>query len=120
MIDAIAYTFQTGTQWVHLPEKYGNWRGIYSRLRLWAVDSTWEREFTALVAQADADEDLNRVVSVDSTIVRAHQHAAGARKRGPLPTGPTGQHTCLLGVSLPRDPRALAQARHPGSDPRPR
>lgn len=85
MIDAIAYKFQTGTQWVHLPEKYGNWRGVYNRLRMWAVDGTWERVFTALVAQADADEDLNWAVSVDSTIVRAHQHAAGARKKGPRP-----------------------------------
>ncbi|MER6540750.1 transposase [Streptomyces sp900105755] len=43
MIDAIAFKFQTGTQWVHLPEKYGNWRGVYNRLRMWAVDGTWER-----------------------------------------------------------------------------
>ncbi|MET8331953.1 hypothetical protein [Streptomyces sp. NPDC005181] len=50
---------------------------------MWAVDGTWERVFTALMAQADADEDLNWAVSVDSTIVRAHQHAAGARKKGP-------------------------------------
>ena len=85
MIDAIAYKFQTGTQWVHLPEKYGNWRGVYNRVRMWAVDGTWERVFTALVAQADADEDLDWAVSVDSTIVRAHQHAAGARKKGPRP-----------------------------------
>nr|WP_159061804.1 IS5 family transposase [Streptomyces corchorusii] len=83
VIDAIAYKFQTGTQWVHLLEKYGNWRGVYNRLRMWAVDGTWERVFTALVAQADADGDLNWAVSVDSTIVRAHQHAAGAAKRGP-------------------------------------
>ncbi|MGW0572173.1 IS5 family transposase [Streptomyces tauricus] len=82
VIDAIAFKFQTGTQWVHLPEKYGNWRGVYSRLRMWAVDGTWERVFTVLMAQADADENLNWAVSVDSTIVRAHQHAAGARKRG--------------------------------------
>ncbi len=82
MIDAIAFKFQTGTQWVHLPEKYGNWRGVYNRLRMWAGDGTWERVFTSLVAQADADEDLNWAVSVDSTVVRAHQHAAGARKRG--------------------------------------
>ncbi|GAT85177.1 transposase [Streptomyces sp. F-3] len=83
MIDAIACTFQTGTQWVHLPEGYGNWRGVCNRLRMWAVDGTWERVFTALVAQADADEDLSWAVSVDSTIVRAHQHAAGAREKGP-------------------------------------
>ncbi|MFF2013889.1 IS5 family transposase [Streptomyces sp. NPDC058195] len=82
VVDAIAFKFQTGTQWVHLPEKYGNWRGVYNRLRMWAVDGTWERVFTALVAQADADEDVGWAVSVDSTIVRAHQHAAGARKKG--------------------------------------
>lgn len=56
VIDAIAFTFQTGTQWVHLPEKYGNWRGVYNRLRMWALDGTWERVFIALMAQADADE----------------------------------------------------------------
>lgn len=58
VIDAIAFKLQTGTQWVHLPEKYGNWRGIYNRLRTWAVDGTWDRVFTALMAQPDADEDL--------------------------------------------------------------
>ncbi len=85
MIDAIAFKFRTGMQWVHLPEKYGNWRGVYTRLRAWARDGTWERVFAALMAQADADDDLNWAVSVDSTIVRAHQHAAGARKRGRQP-----------------------------------
>lgn len=69
MIDAIAFKFRTGTQWVHLPEKYGNWRGVYNRLRMWAVDGT----FTALAW----------AVSADSTIVRGHQLAAGARKKGP-------------------------------------
>ncbi|WP_239655687.1 IS5 family transposase, partial [Streptomyces sp. M10] len=83
VIDAVAYKFRTGMRWVHLPEKYGNWLGVYDRLRMWAVDGTWERVFTALVAQADADEDLGWAVSVDSTIVRARQHAAGARRKGP-------------------------------------
>ncbi|MER7214095.1 IS5 family transposase [Streptomyces eurythermus] len=91
VIDAIAFKFQTGTQWVHLPEKYGNWRGVYNRLRMWAVDGTWERVFTTLMAQADADEDLGWAVSVDSTIVRAHQHAAGARKKG-APAGEPADH----------------------------
>ncbi|GAA2280728.1 hypothetical protein GCM10010145_61250 [Streptomyces ruber] len=56
---------------------------------MWAVDGTWERVFTALTAQADAEEDLNWAVSVDSTIVRAHQHAAGAREKGLRPANPT-------------------------------
>ncbi|MFC8327226.1 IS5 family transposase [Streptomyces olivaceus] len=85
VIDAIAWKFQTGSQWGHLPEKPGNWRGVYNRLQMWAVDSTWERVFTALIAQADAEEELDWVVSVDSTVVRAHQHAAGARKKGLRP-----------------------------------
>ncbi|BDM74786.1 transposase (plasmid) [Streptomyces nigrescens] len=85
VIDAIAFKFQTGTQWVHLSEKYGNWRGVYNRLQMWVLDGTWERVFTAPMTQADADEDLTWAVSVDSTIVRAHQHAAGARKKGPQP-----------------------------------
>ncbi|MFD5897109.1 IS5 family transposase [Streptomyces sp. NPDC060366] len=96
VIDAIAFKFQTGTQWVHLPEKYGNWRGVYNRLRMWAIDGTWERVFTALMAQADADEDLNWAVSVDSTIVRAHQHSAGARGKG----APAGEpHDRAIGRS---------------------
>ncbi|CAL9668276.1 hypothetical protein SUDANB151_07324 [Streptomyces sp. enrichment culture] len=56
---------------------------------MWAVDGTWKRVFTALVAQADADEDVSWAVSVDSTIVRAHQHAAEARKKGPRPANRT-------------------------------
>lgn len=44
---------------MHLPEKYSNWRGVYNRLRMWAIDDIWERVSTALVAQADADEDVN-------------------------------------------------------------
>lgn len=49
------------------------------------IDGTWERVFTALLAQADAEGDLDRVVAVDSTIVRADQHASGAHPNGPRP-----------------------------------
>nr|WP_167391686.1 transposase [Streptomyces humi] len=48
VIDAIAFEFRTGTQWAHLPEKYGYWRGVYNRLRMWALDGTWQRVFTTL------------------------------------------------------------------------
>ncbi|MFF3981126.1 hypothetical protein [Streptomyces sp. NPDC001828] len=65
-----------------LPEHFGSWKGAHNRLRKWAADGTWEKVFTALLAQADAEGDLYWVVSVDSTIVRAHQHAAGARQKG--------------------------------------
>ncbi|TWD17667.1 transposase [Streptomyces sp. T12] len=82
MIDAIAWKFQAGSQWVHLPEKYGTWRGVYNRLRMWAIDGTWERVFTALIAQTDAEEDLCWAVSVDSTAVT---------QPGPAKGGPAGE-----------------------------
>ncbi|MEU7082585.1 transposase [Streptomyces sp. NPDC046409] len=46
VIDAIAWKLQTRSQWIHLPKKYGKWRGVYNRLQMWAVDGTWERVFT--------------------------------------------------------------------------
>lgn len=68
-----------------MPSEFGSWKGVYTRLRKWALDGTWARVFTALLAQADAEGDLGWVVAVDSTIVRAHQHATGARKKGLWP-----------------------------------
>ncbi|MGX1135675.1 transposase [Streptomyces glaucescens] len=89
MIDAIAVKFQTGTQWVHLPGKYGNWRGVYNRLRMWAVDGAWDWVFTALVAQADAGEDVSWAVSVDSTIVRSPARCRSPQKGAPRPESRT-------------------------------
>ncbi|WP_443076402.1 IS5 family transposase [Streptomyces sp. NBC_01725] len=85
VIDAIAFKYRTGTPWMDLPERFGSWKGAHNRLRMWAADGTWEKVFTALLAQADAEGDLDWVVAVDSTVVRAHQHAAGARQKGPRP-----------------------------------
>ncbi|MFF9914933.1 IS5 family transposase [Streptomyces sp. NPDC013457] len=82
VIDAIACKYRTGTPWMDLPEHFGSWKGAHNRLRKWAADGTWEKVFTALLAQADAEGDLDWVVAVDSTVVRAHQHAAGARPKG--------------------------------------
>lgn len=89
MIDAIAFKYRTGTPWMDLPEHFGSWKGAHNRLRKWAADGTWEKVFTALLAQADAEGDLDWIVAVDSTIVRAHQHAAGARQKGPRPASRT-------------------------------
>ncbi|MFI8933323.1 IS5 family transposase [Streptomyces sp. NPDC053474] len=82
VIDAIAFKYRTGTPWMDLPEEFGSWKGTHNRLRKWAADGTWEKVFTALLTQADAQGDLDGVVAVDSTMVRAHQHAAGARPKG--------------------------------------
>lgn len=82
VIDAVAWKYRTGLPWTDMPEQFGSWKGVYTRLRNWAIDGTWAQVFTALLAAADAEEDRDWAVSVDSTIVRAHQHAAGARKKG--------------------------------------
>ncbi|WP_188279040.1 IS5 family transposase [Streptomyces sp. CBMA370] len=88
VIDAIVFKYRTGIPWTDLPEHFGSWKGVHNRLRKWAADGTWKSVFTALLAQADAqadaEGDLDWVVAVDSTVVRAHQHAAGARKKGAL------------------------------------
>ncbi|MGW7521136.1 transposase [Streptomyces sp. NPDC054796] len=83
MIDVIAFKYRTGTPRMDLSEYCGSWKGAHNRLRKWAADGTWEKAFTALLARADTDGDLDWVVAVDSTIARAHQHAAGARQKGP-------------------------------------
>ncbi len=87
VIDAIAFKSQTGTQWVHLPEKYGNWRGVYNRLRTWALDGTWERVFTVLMTQADARRgpDLGRVGGLNN------RASTPARRRGPQKGAPAGE-----------------------------
>ncbi len=83
MIDAIAFKLQTGKPWMHLSEKYGNWRGVYSRLRMWAIDGTWERVFAALMAQAYADEDLNWGLGGLHDRARPPARGRGPQKRGP-------------------------------------
>ena len=63
-------------------ERYGPWNRSYDLFRRWQRDGTWQRIFVQLQAEADAKGLITGDVSVDSTIARAHQHAAGARKKG--------------------------------------
>jgi transposase len=70
---------QPGEQWRDLPERFGPWKTVYERHRLWSADDTWERLLHQVQAAADAASEIDWDISVDSTIVRAHQHAAGAR-----------------------------------------
>lgn len=82
LIDGIRWRIRAGTPWRDIPDRYGPWQTIYGLFRRWQRDGTWRRILTALQAQADAAGRITWDVSVDSTIARAHQHAAGARKRG--------------------------------------
>jgi len=65
-----------------VPERYGPWDRVYDLFRRWQRDGTWARIVTHLQAEADAKGLITWDVNVDSTVCRAHQHAAGAAKRG--------------------------------------
>jgi transposase len=90
VINGILWRARTGTPWRDLPERYGNWKTVYGRHRRWSADGTWARIADALRIDADTGEARNWTVSVDSTSVRAHQHAAGARRRPPRETDAKG------------------------------
>ncbi|MFE4414453.1 IS5 family transposase [Streptomyces sp. NPDC056821] len=82
VLNGIVWKFRTGVAWRDVPERYGSWATLHTRFRRWAKDGTFERMLQAAQAKADAAGDIGWVASVDSTIVRAHQHASGARKGG--------------------------------------
>lgn len=90
VLNGIVWKFRTGTAWRDVPERYGSWATLHTRFRRWAKDGTFERMLRAAQAKADAAGDIEWLVSVDSTIVRAHQHAAGARKGGSGPRDSAG------------------------------
>ena len=76
------WRLRTGAPWRDLPERYGPWQTAYERFARWERDGTWARLLEYVQVRDDAVGAVEWMVSVDSTINRAHQHAAGARKRG--------------------------------------
>ncbi|MEU4849986.1 IS5 family transposase [Streptomyces gilvosporeus] len=93
LIDGIRWRTRTGAPWRDLPERYGPWDRAYDLFRRWQRDGTWKRIFEQLQAEADAKGLITWDVSVDSTIARAHQHAAGARKKALQKESPGGVDT---------------------------
>ncbi|MFJ5801460.1 IS5 family transposase [Streptomyces decoyicus] len=85
VINGILFRQRTGIPWRDLPTRFGKWKTVHDRHRRWSADGTWDRILQAVQAvQADADAEGRidwSVVSVDSTVCRAHQHAAGACHR---------------------------------------
>lgn len=80
--EAIVWKYRTGSPWRDLPDELGSFQTAHKRLLRWAVDGTWDRILCAFLAADEEADDVGWTVSVDSTVCRAHQHAAGARKRG--------------------------------------
>jgi transposase len=80
IINGILWKLATGAPWRDLPERYGPWPTVYTRFRRWTRAGVWQRVFAAVQRQADAAGQLDWTVHfVDGTVIRAHQHAAGAR-----------------------------------------
>ena len=79
-VEAVLYRYRAGIPWRDLPERFGDFRVIHTRHTRWSRSGVWQRIFEALAADAD-----NEYAMIDSTIVRAHQHSAGAKKGGPKP-----------------------------------
>ncbi|MFI7394588.1 IS5 family transposase [Streptomyces tendae] len=110
VIDGILHRVRTGVQWRDLPERVGPWKTVYERHRLWSADGTWERLLQQVQAEADAAGEIDWNISVDSTIVRARQHAtrrrrphrttSGARPKG----GRSGRTPGRNAVAEPRRP----------------
>src|SRR5271165_983539 len=83
VIDGIRWIGRTGAPWRDLPERYGPWQTCADRMARWAADGTWDRLLQTLQAQEDAASNVEwEGCAVDSTTIKAHPHAAGARKAG--------------------------------------
>lgn len=76
-VEAVLYRYRAGIPWRDLPERFGDFRVVHTRHSRWAESGVWERVFKVLAQDAD-----NEYAMLDATIVRAHQHSAGARKKG--------------------------------------
>ncbi|WP_435859952.1 IS5 family transposase [Streptomyces narbonensis] len=109
VIDGNLHRVRTGVQWRDLPERFGPWKTVYERHRLWSADGTWERLLQQVQAAADAAGEIDWDISVDSTVVRAHRHATG-------PVWPVRRHPLQKGGRAGRTPGRNAVA-EPGRPP---
>jgi transposase len=80
LIDGLRFRIRTGCPWRDVPERYGTWQSVYGLFRAWQRAGRWASILTGLQALAEEAGLIEWVVSVDSTVNRAHQHAAGARR----------------------------------------
>jgi transposase len=75
-VEAVLYRYRTGIPWRDLPARFGDWKIVHQRFSRWAKSGVFERIFKLLASDHD-----NEYMMLDATIVRAHQHSAGARKK---------------------------------------
>ena len=75
-VEAVLFRFRAGIPWRDLPERFGDWKIVYQRFNRWAKSGVFQRVFRFLASDHD-----NEYMMIDATIVRAHQHSAGAQKK---------------------------------------
>lgn len=84
IVNAILWIDRTGAPWRDLPPEYGPWPSVATRFYRWVRAGVWERVLAELQRRADEEGELDwKLHHVDGSVVRAHQHAAGAQKGGP-------------------------------------
>jgi len=83
ILNGIVWVLNTGAPWRDLPERYGSWQTVYSRFRRWQQSGLSDTVLQGLQADAAHDDTLDgSLTMIDGSTIRAHQHAAGARKGG--------------------------------------
>ena len=85
-VEAVIYRYRAGIPWSDLPPRFGEAKIIHQRFGRWAKSGVFDRILEMLASDSD-----NEYVMLDATIVRAHQHSAGARKKG-VSTRPSVAH----------------------------
>ena len=81
LLNGMLWVLRTGAPWRDIPERYGKWTTIYSRFQRWRKSGVWDKMFAELQSALDVGSNVDwEIHFIDSTIVRAHHHAAGAKK----------------------------------------
>ena len=81
VVNGILWKLRTGAPWRDLPSCYAPWQTCYERFIRWRRDGAWGRLLSHVQTRSDEVGEVEWLVSVDSTMARAHQHAAGARRK---------------------------------------
>ena len=76
VLDGIFWIARTGAQWRDLPEEFGKWSSVYRQFRRWTLAGLWELILDTL---NESETVPNQVQMIDSTVIRAHHQAAGAK-----------------------------------------
>jgi transposase len=106
-VEAVLYRYRAGIPWRDLPERFGDPIQGHTRWSRWSESGVWKKLFDVLAADAD-----NEYAMIDSTIVRAHQHSAGAQKK----TATTKRSAARAADRAPKStPRSMRSATRPAS-----